>query len=237
MPLFDEANRELREIARVDELHRVGGIARREHLAAACDARGPVREAVAVVARSDDQAGRTIVARPGNAFSASFSASAFSPPYVSLRSSPPSGLRARSWRRSRPCSSSSFLVDGDRRDEHVLPAESFSSVAASRTPRRQRGRVVDHRVPLAALSASSFPLRSPSSRSTPAGTEPGFVLPRVEHRDLVSAAHRVPHLVRSDEAGAAEDEDAEGLGRAGLSTSASATVAVAAAAAVTNVGE
>src|SRR4029079_14612835 len=56
--LLDAAARELREIAHVDELHRIFRRAGREHLAAARDAPRPIGEAIAAVARTDD-VGRT----------------------------------------------------------------------------------------------------------------------------------------------------------------------------------
>ena len=49
-------DRPLGEVARVDELHGVAAVARREHVAAAVEPDRPVGEAVALVARTDDQA-------------------------------------------------------------------------------------------------------------------------------------------------------------------------------------
>ena len=52
--LLQQVDVELREVAHVDELDRVGRIALDQHLAAGVDPVGPVREAVAAVARTDD---------------------------------------------------------------------------------------------------------------------------------------------------------------------------------------
>ena len=53
---LDHADRPLGEVAGVDELHRVLAVAGGEHVAAAGEAHRPVGEAVALVARADDQA-------------------------------------------------------------------------------------------------------------------------------------------------------------------------------------
>ena len=57
-------------------------------------------------------------------------------------------------------------------------------------------------------SASSWPSRSPSRVSTP-GVGCCLALAAVEERHRVAACQRLAHEVRADEAGAAEDQDAQ----------------------------
>ena len=55
--VLDRVDRERREVARIDDLECIGGRARRDELAAARRARGPVGEAIGVVVGADDEAG------------------------------------------------------------------------------------------------------------------------------------------------------------------------------------
>ncbi len=55
--LLNHAYGPLREVAYVDELHRVARLARSQHFAAQCNTQRPIREAISFITGSDNQSG------------------------------------------------------------------------------------------------------------------------------------------------------------------------------------
>ena len=111
-------------------------------------------------------------------------------------------------------------VGRDRGHEQVAVHVALQQLGGHRHPARDRGRIVYHRVPFAPLERAQVVV-------TVAGQlldalevvleERRLRLATGEDGHLVAAVQRVLHLVRADEAGAAEDEDAHRVGRGRMS--------------------
>src|SRR6266480_1801969 len=56
LAIFRHPNRPFRQVARVDELHRIGWFARCQDFAAPVDAHWPIRKTISLIAWSDDKA-------------------------------------------------------------------------------------------------------------------------------------------------------------------------------------
>jgi hypothetical protein len=98
-----------------------------------------------------------------------------------------------------------------RRHEHVLPHRSPEQLGALPHPTREDRRVVDYRVPLAPLEGGEVVV-AVADQGLDVGKEMRCGPTAVEQRHRMAAGQRVPHLVRSDEAGAAEDQYAQPAG-------------------------
>jgi hypothetical protein len=106
-----------------------------------------------------------------------------------------------------------FVVGGigrDGRNENVLADMAFQHARRVPDPDRQRGRVVDTDVPVAAFQRLEIVVAVAEQLLD--GTGPSlFLAAAVEHRDLVSAFQCVADLMRADKTGAAQDQQAHGF--------------------------
>jgi hypothetical protein len=101
-------------------------------------------------------------------------------------------------------------IDRDGRDEDVLADVAFQYAGGVAHPDRQRGRIIDADVPVAALERFEVAVAIAEQFLDRAG--PGLLLTAaVEDGDVVPAGQRIADLVRSDETRAAEDQQAQRL--------------------------
>ena len=217
-PLFGHANGPFGQVAGIDELHRVAPIARRQDLATARQPHGPVGEAVGLVARphdqarADDRGGGLAVLGARLLFTHRLQRAV--EPLVGVQRLDrlshgvvaPVGHERSSFVGRRVVGG----IDRDGRDEDVLADVAFQHAGGVVHPDRQRGRIIDADVPVAALERFEVAVAIAEQFLDRAG--PGLLLTAaVEDGDEVPAGQRIADLVRSNETRAAEDQQAHRL--------------------------
>ena len=210
------------QVAPVDDLDWILAVARHQHFPALRHPVRPVGESIGLVARSDDVAGtddghgRT-KSRPGLGLAACLER-AVQPFHVRRQAclgfghgiASTVGGQCRILVQAR---AAAVGIDRDGGDEQVVAHLARQYPGRIPHPERQGGGIVDAHIPLPALQGRQFAgiaiamqlldLARPLRRRT---------LAAVEQRDLVAARQGVLDLERTGEAGAAQDQDAQGSG-------------------------
>ena len=107
------------------------------------------------------------------------------------------------------------VVDAGRRREQVRADVSFQERRRLLHPVRIRRRVVDDGIPLLAFERAELAVAI-TGEANDRCRQIAIAPAAREDRDSVSARDRMPHEVRTDEAGPAQDQDVEAFGLARL---------------------
>src|SRR5690606_4977483 len=209
--LFRTVPHEVCQIAHVDELNRIRRCAWGEHRAAARDPRGPICKAIGRISRTDD------VARSDDR-----RALAIDPldDLLAQRFQPAVGFSVDMLDRriGELCGRMIFFdsrraqvrVCGDARYEYISPVARLQQLRGEPYVARHVARVVDYDVPLALVQRIELAVAIAEPRFE-IWKQPRIALASVEQRERVTALAARIHDVRTDEARAAEDQNAHRL--------------------------
>jgi hypothetical protein len=206
-----------REVAGIDDLDRVRRRPRRQHLAAARDAHGPVGEPVRGILGAHDQPWPDHRRAAGEPSLRLRLAERLERPEEIAAAGPVRlhglghGIVARVLRDRRRLVHPGLTEAGERgdgRDVDVLVGVVPEERRGVPDPEGQDRGVVDHHVPLPAPESVQIVVAVAAQVLDRPG-QVRLATTTVEHRDLVAPLHCIADLVGPDEAGSAEDEDAE----------------------------
>src|SRR5207253_3647211 len=215
LAFFGHANGPLRQIAPVDELHRIARITRRQHFTSAINPHRPVGEAVSFIARSNNQAWanddrfvrkpllRLLLAQRLER-SVSFVTRRF---HRFERFLERIGSFVFRQRRVFVRTGTGVGIDRNSRNEDVTPDVSFQDLGGITDPRWQRGWVIDTNVPLFFFQRLELAIAIPNQLLNFLGQFARMRFAPIENGDLMSTAERVFYLKRSGESGTAEDKN------------------------------
>ena len=209
LALLGHVQQPVRQIPRMDELHGLVARLRGEHVAAACDAVHPVREAPAHVVRADDEP-CAHGERPTREGALELALAEHLEPAVHVRAGDflgrlvlehvhPRGLVRAGERRVR--------VDGGARHERVVADAVAEERRGLAHPAGHAGRGVDDGVPAPCSKTRQVAGGAVAVQRLDVRVEAGRRLPAVEERHLVAARLGALDQVSPDEERPAENED------------------------------